>query len=123
MKHRIITTAFALAIAAPFSAAFAQDAATLVCADYAAMDNAGQMAMVANIESMNSEMAIEPERLVGRDPPEADGGMRSGSGCARCRRLEEDQRHVDCCGDRRLSGRSPPRAREMPLRSRACLLT
>jgi hypothetical protein len=41
----------------PFGAAFAQDAATMVCADYAAMDNAGQMAAVAELESMNSEMA------------------------------------------------------------------
>ena len=57
MKYTIITTAFALAIAAPFGAASAQDAATLVCADYAAMDNAGQMAVLAEIESMNSEMA------------------------------------------------------------------
>jgi len=61
MKHRIITTAFALAIAAPFSAASAQDAATLVCADYAAMDNAGQMAAVAEIESMNAEMATSQD--------------------------------------------------------------
>ena len=57
MKYLIITTAFALAIAAPFGAASAQDAATLVCADYAAMDNAGQMAILAEIELMNSEMA------------------------------------------------------------------
>jgi hypothetical protein len=57
MRHWIITTAFALAIAAPFGAASAQDAAALVCADYAAMDNAGQMAAVAEIESLNSEMA------------------------------------------------------------------
>jgi hypothetical protein len=61
MKHWIITTAFALAIAAPFGAASAQDAATLVCADYAAMDNAGQMAVLAEIESMNSEMASGEE--------------------------------------------------------------
>ena len=57
MKNWIITTAFALAIGAPFGAASAQDAATLVCADYAALDNAGQMAALADIESMNAEMA------------------------------------------------------------------
>jgi hypothetical protein len=57
MQYRMITTAFALAIAAPFGVASAQDAATLVCSEYAAMDNAGQMEMVAEIESMNSEMA------------------------------------------------------------------
>jgi hypothetical protein len=57
MKHQVTITAIALAIAAPFGAAFAQDAATLVCADYAAMDNAGQMEVLAEIESLNSEMA------------------------------------------------------------------
>jgi hypothetical protein len=61
MQHRLITAAFALAIAAPFGAASAQDAATLACADYAAMDNAGQMAAVAEIESLNSEMATSQE--------------------------------------------------------------
>ena len=57
MQYRMITTAFAFAIAAPFGVASAQDAATLVCSEYAALDNAGQMAMGAEIESMNSEMA------------------------------------------------------------------
>ena len=57
MKPWIMTTAFALAIAAPFGAASAQDAATLACADYAALDNAGQMAVLADIEAVNSEMA------------------------------------------------------------------
>jgi hypothetical protein len=35
----------------------AQDAATVVCKDYAAMDNAGKMATLAELQSMNSEMA------------------------------------------------------------------
>jgi hypothetical protein len=59
MKHAVITAALALAV--PFGAAFAQDAATMVCADYAAMDNAGQMAALAEIESLNSEMASGQE--------------------------------------------------------------
>lgn len=57
MHYRMITIAFAFVIAAPFGAASAQDAASVVCSEYAAMDNAGQMAIVAEIESMNSEMA------------------------------------------------------------------
>jgi hypothetical protein len=61
MKHQIRIMAFALAIAAPLGAAFAQDAATTACADYAAMDNAGQMEMLAEIESMNSGMASNQE--------------------------------------------------------------
>jgi hypothetical protein len=61
MKHQIKMTAFALAIAAPLGTAFAQDAATAVCAEYAAMDNAGQMAMLAEIESMNSGMDSSQE--------------------------------------------------------------
>jgi len=61
MKHWIIRTALALAIAVPFGSASAQDAATLVCADYAGLDNAGQMAALAEIESMNSEMASSQE--------------------------------------------------------------
>ena len=61
MKHRTIGIAFALAVAAPFGAASAQDAATLVCAEYAAMDNAGQMEIIAEIESLNSEMATSQE--------------------------------------------------------------
>jgi hypothetical protein len=59
MKH--LVTAAALAIALQAGSAFAQDAATAVCADFAAMDNAGQMAVVAEIESMNSEMASSQE--------------------------------------------------------------
>jgi predicted porin len=61
MKQWIITTAFALAAAAPFGAASAQDAATLVCADYAALDNAGQMAAIADIEALNSQMATSQD--------------------------------------------------------------
>ena len=61
MQYRMTTTAFALAIAAPFGAVSAQDAASAVCSEYAALDNAGQMAMVAEIESMNSEMATSQD--------------------------------------------------------------
>jgi hypothetical protein len=57
----MIIPAIAFAIAAPFGAVSAQDAASAVCSEYAAMDNAGQMAMVAEIESMNSEMASGQE--------------------------------------------------------------
>jgi hypothetical protein len=59
MKH--LVTAIALAIALPAGGAFAQDAATAVCADYAARGNAGKMAMQAELESMNSEMASSHE--------------------------------------------------------------
>ena len=54
---RLFTVAFALVAGALAVPAFAQDAATMVCKDYAAMDNAGKMATVAELESMNSEMA------------------------------------------------------------------
>ena len=57
MKPKIIIAAFAVAVAAPFGAASAQDAATLVCADYAKLDNAGKMAVQAELESLNSQMA------------------------------------------------------------------
>jgi hypothetical protein len=59
MKRLI--TAVALAVGLQAGTAFAQDAATAVCADYAAMDNAGKMAMQAELESMNSEMASSQE--------------------------------------------------------------
>ena len=59
MKY--LATAAALALALQAGAAFAQDAASAVCADYAAMDNAGKMAMQAELESMNSEMASSQE--------------------------------------------------------------
>ena len=55
MRYSILTIAFAVAV--PASAVFAQDAATLVCSDYAKLDNAGKMAVQADLESMNSEMA------------------------------------------------------------------
>jgi len=61
MQYRSIAAAFTIAIAAPFGIVSAQDAATLVCADYAGLDNAGQMAALAEIESMNSEMASRQE--------------------------------------------------------------
>jgi hypothetical protein len=59
MKY--LVTAVALAVGLQAGSALAQDAATLVCADYAAMDNAGQMAALAEIESLNSEMASSQE--------------------------------------------------------------
>ena len=54
---RILTAAaLAAALAAP---ALAQDAATMACKDYAAMDNAGQMAMLAELQSLNAEMSTK----------------------------------------------------------------
>ena len=55
MRYSILPIALAATLTA--SAAFAQDAATLVCADYAKLDNAGKMAVQAELESMNAEMA------------------------------------------------------------------
>ena len=55
MRYSILPIALAATLTA--SAAFAQDAATLVCADYAKLDNAGKMAVEAELESMNAEMA------------------------------------------------------------------
>ena len=60
MKYLVTAAALALGIQAG-GTAFAQDAASAVCADYAAMDNAGKMAMQAELESMNSEMASSQE--------------------------------------------------------------
>ncbi len=54
MKRILLATALAGAFVAP---AFAQDAATMVCSDYAAMDDAGKMGMMADLQSMNAEMA------------------------------------------------------------------
>jgi hypothetical protein len=56
MRSILLASAIAVALVGP---AFAQDAATAVCSDYAAMDNAGQMAMTAELQSMNSEMATD----------------------------------------------------------------
>ena len=56
MKRILLASATAMAFVAP---AFAQDAATMACADYAAMDNAGKMAMTAELQSMNAEMATD----------------------------------------------------------------
>ena len=52
---RLLTLAFVAGILA--GPVFAQDAATMVCKDYAAMDNAGKMATIAELQSMNAEMA------------------------------------------------------------------
>lgn len=54
MKYFV--TAVVLAAGMQTGAALAQDAATAACAEYAAMDNAGKMAIVAELESMNSEL-------------------------------------------------------------------
>ncbi len=53
--------AAAIASCAFAGAAFAQDASTVVCADYATMDNAAQMATLAELEALNSEMATSQE--------------------------------------------------------------
>ena len=58
MKRILMAVAIAGAASLP---AFAQDAATMACADYAAMDNAGQMAAIAELESANAEMASSQE--------------------------------------------------------------
>jgi len=55
---RIVAAIVAAGFAVP---AFAQSAADVVCSDYAAMDNAGKMAMVAELESINSESASSQE--------------------------------------------------------------
>ena len=54
MTRILWASAVAVAFVAP---AFAQDAATMACSDYAAMDNAGKMALMADLQSMNAEMA------------------------------------------------------------------
>jgi streptomycin 6-kinase len=53
MKRIFMATALAGAFVVP---AFAQDAATAVCSEYAAMDNAGKMAILAELQSLNAEM-------------------------------------------------------------------
>ena len=58
MKRILMAVAIAGAASLP---AFAQDAAMMACADYAAMDNAGQMAAIAELESANAEMASSQE--------------------------------------------------------------
>jgi len=57
MRYRTIFAGVSLALATSVGPALAQDAATLVCADYAKLDNAGKMAVQAELESLNSEMA------------------------------------------------------------------
>lgn len=54
MKRIFLAAALAGGLVAP---AFAQDAATMVCSDYAAMDNAGKQEMLAELQAMNSEMS------------------------------------------------------------------
>ena len=49
MKRVIMAAIAAGAFVTP---AFAQDVAALVCSEYATMDNAGQMAMVAELDTM-----------------------------------------------------------------------
>jgi hypothetical protein len=58
MKY-LVTMALAVGLQAGIASA--QDATTAVCADYAAADNAGKMAMLAELESANSEMASSQE--------------------------------------------------------------
>lgn len=58
MKRFLTALAISGTLALP---ALAQDPASVACADYMAMDNAGQMAMLAELESMNSEMATSQE--------------------------------------------------------------
>ncbi len=54
---RIIAAALvAAAFAGP---SFAQEASTMLCKDYAKLDNAGKMATLAELQSMNSEMATD----------------------------------------------------------------
>jgi hypothetical protein len=54
MTRFFTAAALVAALAAP---ALAQDAATMVCSEYAALDDAGKMAMMAELQSMNAEMA------------------------------------------------------------------
>jgi hypothetical protein len=56
---RLLPVALVLAAGAFAAPAFAQDAATMVCKDYSAMDNTGKMGMVAELESMNSQMSSD----------------------------------------------------------------
>lgn len=58
MRVPILAALVAAGLAAP---GFAQDVAELVCAEYASMDNAGKMAIVAELESLNSESASSQE--------------------------------------------------------------
>ena len=52
-----LIVALALAVGTMAAPAFAADASTMVCKDYAKLDNAGKMATLAELQSMNSEMA------------------------------------------------------------------
>jgi hypothetical protein len=53
MRSILLASAVAVGFVVP---AFAQDAATALCSEYAAMDNAGQMAILAELQSANAEM-------------------------------------------------------------------
>ncbi len=69
MKRILMAVAIAGATSLP---AFAQDAATMVCADYAAMDNAGQMAAIAELEVSERRDGVQSGNQFGRDPSETD---------------------------------------------------
>lgn len=58
---KIITLASALALTAFAAPVFAQDLADLACAEFASMDNAGQMAVLADLKGMEAEMASSQE--------------------------------------------------------------
>ena len=60
---RLLTLAFVAGILA--GPVFAQDAATMVCKDYAAMDNAGKMAIIAELQSMNCGDGVLPDDELG----------------------------------------------------------
>ena len=93
MKSLISVVAIALSgMAAPV---LAQDLATMACADYAAQDNAGQMAMMAELELDEQSDGVEPGDVVSGTQREAECRLHRQPGHARLRRLEEDQRHVE----------------------------
>ena len=54
----LLATVVAGAFAVP---AFAQDVASMACSDYAKLDDAGKMALMADLQSMNAEMASSQE--------------------------------------------------------------
>jgi hypothetical protein len=58
MKKFLIATAIATGFAA---SAFAQEGERMLCSEYSALDNAGQMAVVAAVESAVSEMDLSQE--------------------------------------------------------------
>ncbi len=58
---KALTLASVLAVTAFAAPVFAQDLADLACAEFAAMDNAGQMAVLADLKVLQSEMASSQE--------------------------------------------------------------